>query len=526
MDQLFERYVRPSALAGPGSLRLLYQRKVDPQDEARTYIRRFTPGNGWSAEHWSSGSYTAAGVLDDTLYILRTRTYSVYRGEEWRTLEWPPPWVPTAACRVGDQLWVFGLHVAAGQCKLRVASFVQNPKTLEKAGAEGFARPAAIGGPLALPAAASDLSAVGAGDFAVVFWHQSVQEGAANELWYAAFDGERWAEPLAVALPYPSSDYAVAEHAGAVWVFAKRRGRRMTQAHPLQAMALNLAEVPRPSRPSASGRKEGTAGGASRGRPGRGAWSAPQPMPGATDPWLDWTFDMDAASFDGALWLFRGCMNRMVLHRWRDGQWEAPQTLFQASPWRMVVLWWWAVNGGLGLLLLPLVGLAALRARGKPRPTIRIAGVEVRVATWARRVAALLVDVLMTEMIYTAAAVLLWPKEEPLIPEELVPGMAALRIAIVFIYFVVSEGLSGQTLGKRVLGIAVVGADGRRPSLRGALIRNLLRPPLLLAPVAYLVGSILLLRTPASQRLGDLLGRTLVVDLPPPAPRTSDSADE
>lgn len=70
----------------------------------------------------------------------------------------------------------------------------------------------------------------------------------------------------------------------------------------------------------------------------------------------------------------------------------------------------------------------------------------------------------------------------------------------------------GQTPGKRVMGIAVVHADGAPLSFNGSLIRNLLRVADFF-PFAYLTGVITMLISPRFQRLGDLAADTLVVHL-------------
>src|SRR3954469_4023988 len=50
-----------------------------------------------------------------------------------------------------------------------------------------------------------------------------------------------------------------------------------------------------------------------------------------------------------------------------------------------------------------------------------------------------------------------------------------LFLAITFVYFIVCEGTTGQTIGKRLLGIRVVSADGSRASFGQVLGRPVLR---------------------------------------------------
>jgi uncharacterized RDD family membrane protein YckC len=85
-------------------------------------------------------------------------------------------------------------------------------------------------------------------------------------------------------------------------------------------------------------------------------------------------------------------------------------------------------------------------------------------------------------------------------------------------YFVVTIGYSillewvwrGQTLGKRVLRIRVVDAEGFRLQPVQIVIRNLLRVVDLL-PAFYAVGGICCLLSPKYQRLGDIAANTVVI---------------
>jgi uncharacterized RDD family membrane protein YckC len=92
---------------------------------------------------------------------------------------------------------------------------------------------------------------------------------------------------------------------------------------------------------------------------------------------------------------------------------------------------------------------------------------------------------------------------------------AALKIVAAFAagmgYPIASEWLwRGQTLGKRLLGLRVIDAEGRRVTLPQIVVRNLLRPVDML-PAFYLVGGLTAWLQRHHQRLGDLAARTLVV---------------
>ncbi|MBV8140777.1 MAG: RDD family protein [Verrucomicrobia bacterium] len=85
-------------------------------------------------------------------------------------------------------------------------------------------------------------------------------------------------------------------------------------------------------------------------------------------------------------------------------------------------------------------------------------------------------------------------------------------------YFVVTIGYSilfesllrGQTLGKRVLKIRVVDAEGFRLRPAQIVVRNLLRVIDLL-PAFYAVGGLCCLLSPKYQRMGDIAANTVVI---------------
>ncbi|HTZ08292.1 MAG TPA: RDD family protein [Acidimicrobiales bacterium] len=81
----------------------------------------------------------------------------------------------------------------------------------------------------------------------------------------------------------------------------------------------------------------------------------------------------------------------------------------------------------------------------------------------------------------------------------------------VFGYPVLFECLNnGRTPGKAMTGLRVVRTDGAAVGFRSSLLRNVLRLVDWL-PAFYFVGSVLVLASRHNQRLGDMLGSTLVV---------------
>jgi uncharacterized RDD family membrane protein YckC len=89
-------------------------------------------------------------------------------------------------------------------------------------------------------------------------------------------------------------------------------------------------------------------------------------------------------------------------------------------------------------------------------------------------------------------------------------GILGLMWLLWLIYFTYFEGTSGQTIGKRLMHIRVIKEDGSRCDIGSALVRNILRIVDHL-PFLYILGIILIAATEKRQRLGDMLGRTIVI---------------
>ncbi len=83
--------------------------------------------------------------------------------------------------------------------------------------------------------------------------------------------------------------------------------------------------------------------------------------------------------------------------------------------------------------------------------------------------------------------------------------------AIAIAYFVILEGLFGNTIGKLLLRLRVTNLERNPASVGAILVRNLLRP-VDWAPGVYLVAWIVAATSPLRQRLGDRIARTIVVD--------------
>jgi uncharacterized RDD family membrane protein YckC len=87
-------------------------------------------------------------------------------------------------------------------------------------------------------------------------------------------------------------------------------------------------------------------------------------------------------------------------------------------------------------------------------------------------------------------------------------------LVVIVLYMVLLEGMLGTTLGKRLLGVQVVGPDGRRPGLWRSLLRNFLRSVDSL-PTLNILGVILILRSREKARFGDRVAGTRVIRVRP-----------
>jgi uncharacterized RDD family membrane protein YckC len=88
-------------------------------------------------------------------------------------------------------------------------------------------------------------------------------------------------------------------------------------------------------------------------------------------------------------------------------------------------------------------------------------------------------------------------------------GPAFIGIAISILYFVVMEALFGATVGKLLLKLRVVKADGSLIGWREAIVRNVLR--IVDGLALYLVGFIVVCVTEKRQRVGDMAAGTFVI---------------
>jgi uncharacterized RDD family membrane protein YckC len=165
--------------------------------------------------------------------------------------------------------------------------------------------------------------------------------------------------------------------------------------------------------------------------------------------------------------------------------------------------------GGDAILLLLSV-LAAVRQQNLPAPA---AGEDQReakpgLAPMGMRFVAGLVDLAPI----LAVVAILHPANaaNPLanIDEESLSVLAELSVATYVLHTLVAELICGQSIGKMVFGLRVMGSDGNPPKMWSLVIRNLLR----VFDVTLLGFPLLIIFiNPLHQRVGDLISGTVVV---------------
>ena len=140
------------------------------------------------------------------------------------------------------------------------------------------------------------------------------------------------------------------------------------------------------------------------------------------------------------------------------------------------------------------------------------AGASAASEVIGRRVGAALLDIALLAALFVVMGLLFGQSEAQggHASVNLHGAAAVIYFALALGYYFVAEALTGATVGKRALGLRVVGSDGGRAGVGRVAARTVLRIVDVL-PFLYLVGFITVLATPSNRRLGDLAARTDVV---------------
>ncbi len=200
----------------------------------------------------------------------------------------------------------------------------------------------------------------------------------------------------------------------------------------------------------------------------------------------------------------------------------------------------------LALLLAAIVPLVLVRSGTVAQPFSLPD--HVRAASLGRRAAAALIDLVPFAAVWTYAMYLMtlkevsflevlatvgrvWMQQESM-PEEMAYAWVFAMLPYLA-YCMLLERRFSATVGKRLLGLKVVGEQSAKPDMRAIFLRNVVRVVELtwLLTVWLLLPLLLLipLFTRYHQRLGDMLSRTAVIDFraaarPPTPPEQEDGA--
>jgi uncharacterized RDD family membrane protein YckC len=146
-------------------------------------------------------------------------------------------------------------------------------------------------------------------------------------------------------------------------------------------------------------------------------------------------------------------------------------------------------------------------------PTPEGVSLDLVLAGLGSRFAAYALDVLIQVAVFSLVALIIVLTTANLGSGLLTGGLLALLAILDFFgYFVLCEMLwSGRSVGKRAAGTRVVRVSGSPVGFWSSLLRNTVRLIDMIPIPLYVVGSVLILATTKNQRLGDLMGDTLVI---------------
>lgn len=119
--------------------------------------------------------------------------------------------------------------------------------------------------------------------------------------------------------------------------------------------------------------------------------------------------------------------------------------------------------------------------------------------------------VLFAFVLFVPLSVIVPPERAAIVGGLTDVSASILAFLLACAYYMGAEARWGQTPGKMILGIRVVYTDGRPVTGAGAVVRNVTKILGSSALVPVLVAVCLILLTDDNQRLGDIVGDTMVV---------------
>lgn len=132
-------------------------------------------------------------------------------------------------------------------------------------------------------------------------------------------------------------------------------------------------------------------------------------------------------------------------------------------------------------------------------------------ARWSDRFIAWLIDAVILTILASALLIGMSGVQDFSVDDNGTADITSYAVsgAVFFAYFIAMEYRSGQTIGKKILNIRLVGMDGGRPSLAGVAISSLGKAFIL--PLDVVIGWIA--TNDRRQRICNKLGDTIVVKI-------------
>ncbi len=472
----FERFRRPVAVASDDALHLFVQR-LKGEEQTVAAWRRDEHGS-WSRVAELRGDYSTIIWHDGYFYMFLKTSVVRLDDQSFRNVghaEWWFNWRPQAAMVLDGALMAFGagpdggLHLASAP--LAMADEAGASRSSHFLDADWQRLPLYQPGPGA--PRCIDVRTLLAAESRWVFWVlDRHQESKALNVAELTADG--LGEPDTIATARDALDFAVAEHDGRPMVVFASLPARLREKN-LLAYRVRKNEK----------------------------WPPFHTIESITNEPVEQTFEMVAVTWEDSVHLFLGTEHRILVSQFDGADWSVPRSVL-ADP-----VWQWMVDHLIWLVAVAVISVIGLivslvRNRSLPR-RVEIAGLEYTLASWPRRVAAYLIDLVLIVLVLAAlatyAGISSWV--------ELLIGFSVLEL----LYFSIFEARTGHTFGKRAMGVIVVSRNGGYPSASEALLRNAIRAAAdtLAIPLSWLGGSFVLLNTRGSQRLGDMLAGTYVV---------------
>ena len=413
----------------------------------------------WAVEAQFGGVCRAAAAYGGEWYIFGEDSYSRYRDKTWARTE-PRPFVWKVAAAIGgSELWVFGFDVKDKQFVVQ-AAVLREGNWIE------------IPDPPAFDSMCRQVCAARLGESLYVFWYTRGKGGQNGTVHYAAVTPDGWGETGQ--LQAVAADVLIAVSSGksiALWQMNADKG--LSEKNPVRYRVFD-----------------------------GDAWSEVEEFI-VEDSTTNRTLYLAGASEHGEAALIMGSGRKVELATFsNDGGLDVEEVYSMPNALPVEVLL------GYGLLFSSLCIVAAISMvrTGNRAIYIDIPAGRAEVASWRLRGAAMAFDLMMIVGLFLISRLACVQADDP---SQDVLGFIQSMHFWSAAFFAVLELGTGQSMGKKLMGIAVVSVDGTPARAGQIIIRSIVRliDSFLLAPVAL----IFMLNTPLGQRLGDLAAKTVVV---------------